>query len=1070
MMNLKRRKEKERTHRDKGKERQTAPSASAPGMRDPEEIQMLSTPLEDEWQEADVQNEEEWQGDEPGNEWPNDGPSNEDKGRDPEKDQYDPRRRGRTPTRIPTGHQSKSPSRSKDPRRTRRHRRDNPSSGSSSSSGRSRSGGRKRRSHKSKRHARSYSNESSDEYDRNIKMKHPETYDGKADLEAFDNWVNSILTYAEVMKIRENTMINMMSSYVSGTAQNFYTKYVNGRAKKWTFDTLFPDLFTYCFPPEIMRKLRARWNNLNQGKRRVRDYIREIELLSGRFKEMNDRTIILKFWEGLNWELRETMASTGVDPEEMSLEQIIRKAEDAEKGRDQRNYERSQRQEGGRRPKRDWTRFKNRTGGNQNYKPGNQDDKQGGNKTDKVRANAVSPPNAPKQKPKQGNSNSNQNQNQNRNRNPNNNGNYQRGLSRAQLDTLKAEGKCFNCLEKGHRQQDCPKLNSMKPPKNAIKAGSISVSKLDKLADSDAEEEAEEESDGLYVGNVRIETDPIQIELNEFEEVEFRVHQLCEEAWGSDPLWHNEETRHDSRWSICADEHEVTVWNFETGGIRTFERNILNNPSFDIVEIFNKPEANRTPTSVREGGYPDLGDYNRWEWPAINWMTARLRGQLEFVDEDNAPLGVKAEDRINIQPTMKGYSIQLDESDIVYHITHEEVLDKHFSPERIINELLEARRIPAEWRGNKFEDKRLTSYVMLMLGMTTIPGQQNKIKKRGTKKRVIDPDSIPAIERTTLRIKDKTRKLPEPIIVQAKVNGHTVRALLDTGSMADFISTTVVEQLKLPKEVYQKPLPVQLAVHGSRSKINCGTTVRFQYQLIDCDRRFDIVNLDNYDMILGTPFMYQHQVAIGFNPSRVLVGSNEPMEMKGPEVVTINSAAMDVVDQGLKDLRLQLKEEAEDLCPDTSKTALPPLREVNHIIPLIDERKIYRFRPSKCPEAFREQWTLKKDAYINSGRWKHATGRNAIPLLMIPKMSSSGGKPTLRTVFDKREQNANTHKLASPLPDIEQILREVSRHKYRSLIDGKDAYEQIRVVPEHVSRMIFTTPDGTMVSCLCTCT
>jgi hypothetical protein len=72
------------------------------------------------------------------------------------------------------------------------------------------------------------------------------------------------------------------------------------------------------------------------------------------------------------------------------------------KGRDQKQYERSQRQEGGKRPKREWTRFKNRTGGNQHYKPGNQDDKQGGNRTDKVRANAVSPPNAPKPKPKQG--------------------------------------------------------------------------------------------------------------------------------------------------------------------------------------------------------------------------------------------------------------------------------------------------------------------------------------------------------------------------------------------------------------------------------------------------------------------------------------------------------------------------------------------------------------------------------------------------------------------------------------------------------------------------------------------
>ena len=92
------------------------------------------------------------------------------------------------------------------------------------------------------------------------------------------------------------------------------------------------------------------------------------------------------------------------------------------------------------------------------------------------------------------------------------------------------------------------------------------------------------------------------------------------------------------------------------------------------------------------------------------------------------------------------------------------------------------------------------------------------------------------------------------------------------------------------------------------------------------------------------------------------------------------------------------------------------------------------------------------------------TGHNAIPLLMIPKVSSLGGKPGLRTVFDKQEQNLNTYKLASPLPDIEEILREVSKHRYRSLIDGKDAYEQIRVVPEHVPQTLFMMPDGMMES------
>ena len=237
-----------------------------------------------------------------------------------------------------------------------------------------------------------------------------------------------------------------------------------------------------------------------------------------------------------------------------------------------------------------------------------------------------------------------------------------------------------------------------------------------------------------------------------------------------------------------------------------------------------------------------------------------------------------------------------------------------------------------------------------------------------------------------------------------------------------------------------------------------------QYQTINCDQRFDIANLGNYDAILGMPFLYQHQVAIGFNPSHMIVGLSKPLEMKGPEVTTITLAAANLLNKGLDEIRQELRREAEDLCPDTSRTALPPMHAVNHTIPLIDEKKIYRFRPSKCPEAFRDQWRNKKNAYLETGRWRTATGHNAIPLLMIPKPSKTNGQLSLRTVFDKREQNANTHKLASPLPDIEEILREVSRHKYRSLIDGKDAYEQIRIIPEHVSRMIFTTPDGTMES------
>jgi hypothetical protein len=88
---------------------------------------------------------------------------------------------------------------------------------------------------------------------------------------------------------------------------------------------------------------------------------------------------------------------------------------------------------------------------------------------------------------------------------------------------------------------------------------------------------------------------------------------------------------------------------------------------------------------------------------------------------------------------------------------------------------------------------------------------------------------------------------------------------------------------------------------------------------------------------------------------------------------------------------------------------------------------------------------------------------NAIPMLILKKPSKSGDVK-IRTVFDKREVNANTKKLTAPLPDMDGILHNVVRHPIRSLLDGKDFYEQIRVVEEHVPHILFVMPNGTIES------
>ncbi|KZT28188.1 hypothetical protein NEOLEDRAFT_1058935, partial [Neolentinus lepideus HHB14362 ss-1] len=149
--------------------------------------------------------------------------------------------------------------------------------------------------------------------------------------------------------------------------------------------------------------------------------------------------------------------------------------------------------------------------------------------------------------------------------------------------------------------------------------------------------------------------------------------------------------------------------------------------------------------------------------------------------------------------------------------------------------------------------------------------------------------SFRALERTAAATKDFRRAVPHPVVVVVAINGHPARALLDSGSLADFMSHSLADQLRIQKMELAKPLPVQLAVQGSRSKINWGVKAQLKYQTIKSERYFDLINLQNYDLILGTPFLFQHQILMGLNPPKVVVGSAEPLPLKGDGVRVLES-------------------------------------------------------------------------------------------------------------------------------------------------------------------------------------
>ena len=155
----------------------------------------------------------------------------------------------------------------------------------------------------------------------------------------------------------------------------------------------------------------------------------------------------------------------------------------------------------------------------------------------------------------------------------------------------------------------------------------------------------------------------------------------------------------------------------------------------------------------------------------------------------------------------------------------------------------------------------------------------------------IDQKSYAAIQRTLATVKDKTRLLPKPVVLKVKVNGNAARALVDSGAQGDFISSTLVNQLKLKRHEFTELLKLQLAVQGSRSIINAQVDACFQFGEMDEQRVFDVINLNNYNIILGTPWMYQHQVCIGLNSAKIPVGSKASIPiMKGVDTKPLANA------------------------------------------------------------------------------------------------------------------------------------------------------------------------------------
>ena len=161
------------------------------------------------------------------------------------------------------------------------------------------------------------------------------------------------------------------------------------------------------------------------------------------------------------------------------------------------------------------------------------------------------------------------------------------------------------------------------------------------------------------------------------------------------------------------------------------------------------------------------------------------------------------------------------------------------------------------------------------------PTSSGKATYGGTTRTTGDA-GVPILYDSNLKISTKVEIQPKrnleqrrAIIAEVQLGSTKALVLFDSGSDTDAISPDFVRACDIQVFKLDKPVPIQLGTKGSRSIIHYGTNTQIVFGNRTLNHYFDVLNLDKYDAIIGTPWLNQYKAVLDFEKKCVRVGNVE---------------------------------------------------------------------------------------------------------------------------------------------------------------------------------------------------
>ncbi|RLM69449.1 uncharacterized protein C2845_PM17G09550 [Panicum miliaceum] len=305
---------------------------------------------------------------------------------------------------------------------------------------------------------------------------------------------------------------------------------------------------------------------------------------------------------------------------------------------------------------------------------------------------------------------------------------------------------------------------------------------------------------------------------------------------------------------------------------------------------------------------------------------------------------------------------------------------------------------------------------------------------------------------------------PKTLKMIGQIQNREVTILVDSGSSHTFVSEQLSKLLSGSSLLQQ---PVQVAV-ADGSAIQCNSqfcNLQWSSQGCHFTSTARVLPLVHYDMIVGMDWLESFiPIQIHWKQKWMLIPYEGSFSLLQGIIADVPVGSMVQVCAVLvtesKPVELNVPPELRALLEEfaamfEARTGLPPSRNCDHTIPLIEGATPVNVRQYRYPPALKDEIERQVAEMLKAGIIQHSISPFSFSVLLVKKKDS-----TWRFCMDFRHLNAITAKSKYPIPMIDEFLDELGHASWFTSLDLTAGYNQVKFKPGEEYKTAFQTHSG----------